>query len=402
MTIGSLAAEANAAPVSARESTNKATAYSPARVVHVTSSRFFGGPERQMLELAKELAPSVDTSFVSFSENGLARTFLHEVSRAGFAGRELRHDTPWLAAAARELKQVLTANKASVVCVHGYKAGMLGLRAARQLGIPLIAVSRGWTAESWKVRLYERLDRWALQRMDRVVCVSHGQANKVLRAGVPQHKIDVIHNAIRTERFGRDANPEYRRRLEARFAKRPRWIVGAAGRLSPEKGYDVLVEAAGVIHQKLGDDFGVVLFGEGPLCEELQFKIESLGIGEHFVLAGFTSELDRYMPHFDVFAQSSHTEGLPNVLLEASAAGVPIVATDVGGTSEVIVDGTTGYLVRPNDPQQLATQLNSLLSDSNLQRGMADAGRRLVSENFTFAAQAAEYRQLISSLIQTA
>src|SRR5262249_35414565 len=150
--------------------------------------------ERQMLGLARELTPGVRSVFLSFSEGGRCRAFLDQALRRGFVSHELINDTPWLRAALRELTDELEQQEVDVLCCHGYKADLLGRLAARRRGIPAVAVSRGWTAESFKVRLYEKLDRWNLRWMDHVVCVSHGQAAKVRRAGIGSSRISVIHN----------------------------------------------------------------------------------------------------------------------------------------------------------------------------------------------------------------
>ena len=241
---------------------------------------------------------------------------------------------------------------------------------------------------------------WTANRLNLVVCVSDGQAKKVLDAQVPRTKISVIHNAIRAERFKGFPDAEFRRRLVAMFGESPpHFIMGAAGRLSPEKGFDVLIDAATLLVQEGNSDFGVVLFGEGALRNELQRRIDVAGLSSRFIVAQFTAELDKYMPHFDAFVQSSRTEGLPNVLLEAAAAGVPIVATDVGGTAEVILDGETGLLVPPGDAASLAGGLRRMLCEPEFRSSVRQAGRRHVLNDFTFAAQATAYQQLFQSLL---
>src|SRR5438067_9646465 len=143
-------------------------------IVHLTASTFLGGPERQLLGLAHALAAEYRTAFVLFPEGGRCRAFLGEVGRQGFEGFALASDTPWVRAAVRELTGRLSEFGADVLCCHGYKANLLGRPAARRAGIPVVAVSCGWTGESFKVRVYERLDRFTLPWMDRVVCVSQG------------------------------------------------------------------------------------------------------------------------------------------------------------------------------------------------------------------------------------
>ena len=365
-------------------------------IVHLTASTLFGGPERQMLGLAGALAGECRSVFLSFAEGGRCRAFLDEARERDFEASALEHDTPHLRAATRELAARLRRVRADVLLCNGYKAGLVGRVAARREGVPVVAVSRGWTAESWKVRLYEALDRINLRWMDRVVCVSEGQAVKVRRAGVRPERVVVIRNAIRADRFD-NPEPSYRDRLLALFPDPPRRVVGAAGRLSPEKGFAVLVEAA---RRVLCDDpdAGMVLFGDGPLRDALGRQIEAAGLAGRFILAGFRGDLDGYIPRLDVVAIPSYTEGLPNVALEACAAGVPVVATAVGGTPEVIEDGENGYLVRPGDARSLAGCILAVLESDEMGRGMGECGRRRVREEFTFEAQAQQYRQLFAAL----
>ena len=199
--------------------------------------------------------------------------------------------------------------------------------------------------------------------MQKVICVSRAQAEKVRRLGVRAERIQVIHNSIDDNRFN-DQDCLDRQRLLEKFPAtsraRVKRIVGAAGRLSPEKGFDVLVEAAARVIAS-DEQVGFVHFGNGPMKQELTERIETLGIADRFVLAGFTDELDRFMPNFDLFVQSSHTEGLPNVLLEALAAQVAVVATDVGGTREVLDGGNYGQLVQAGRPAELAKAILDLI-----------------------------------------
>jgi glycosyltransferase involved in cell wall biosynthesis len=367
-------------------------------LVHLTASRFFGGPERQMLELAKVLLPRIRSVFISFAETGLCRAFLDEAHLVGFGAIMLHHDTPRLLAALRELMGVLRPMGADVLCCHGYKANLLGLLAARRLGMPVISVSRGWTGECDRVRLYESLDRRVLRWMDKVVCVSEGQAHEVCQAGVRRHKIAVIRNAVQPKRF-ENPDPGYREQMLRMFPTPPQRIVGAAGRLSPEKGFGILVDAAAEV-VKVEPALGFVLFGDGPLRESLARQIAACGLEGRFILAGFRSDLDRFLPHLDLMVLPSFSEGLPNVVLEALAAGVPVVATAVGGTPEVIDDGVTGCLVPPGNPEVLAHRVLDILSKGR-QCTMGSCGRDRVREHFSFKSQALSYQQLLDDLVST-
>ncbi|HTU91283.1 MAG TPA: glycosyltransferase [Gemmataceae bacterium] len=365
-------------------------------IVHLTASTFHGGPERQMLGLAHHLPETCQSMFLSFAEGGRCRQFLSTARHHGFEAVALTNDTPRLWSAVREIAGHLERFGADVLCCHGYKANLLGRMAARRQKIPVVAVARGWTAESFKVRLYERLDRFHLRWMDEVVCVSGAQAARVRRAGVRAERIRVIYNAIDPTRF-HESDTRYRAKL-LRYFRQPRThIVGAAGRLSPEKGFKVLVRAAELVLREQ-PSVGFLLFGEGPERASLQKQINAAGLGQSFILASFRADLDRFLPHFDLLALPSYTEGMPNVVLEAFAAGVPVVATAVGGTPEIVEDDVSGYLVSAGDAETMAERICQALDNADELPDMGRRGRLCVQEKFGFATQAESYRALFEQL----
>jgi glycosyltransferase involved in cell wall biosynthesis len=368
-------------------------------IVHLMASPFLGGPEKQMLGLAAALPGEYRSVFLSFAERGLCRPLLDAARRQGFDAFELRYNVPRFRASVREVADHLRRQRADVLLCSGYKPDILGLFAARRAGIPAIGIAHGWTAATWKVRCNEMLDRLCLRWMDRVVCVSAKQAERVRAAGIAAEKIVVICNAVNFS--DETPDPSFRRQLEEMFPRPPRHIVAAAGRLSPEKGLSVLVDAAAIV-TKTDSGVGFVLFGNGPLKAALAAQIASKGLRDRVVLAGFRPDLQRFLPWIDVLALSSFTEGLPVIVLEALAAGKPMVATAVGGTPEVIEDGRSGFLVPPGDPAALARKLSELLRDGELRRSLGEHGRERMREQFTFAAQAAAYQRLFASLQGTA
>jgi glycosyltransferase involved in cell wall biosynthesis len=370
------------------------------RLVHLTSSRFFGGPERQMLGLAKALPNDCQTIFASFSEGGRCEAFLDLVRNAGFVGRRLLRDTPHLFAARKEIAALIRKFRADLLLCHGYKADLVGRPAARLVGIPVVAVSRGWTGESFKVRWYDRIDRLFLHRMDRVVCVSERQAEKVRAAGVPDLKVRVIRNAARPDAFRRP-DPVMRRHMESLFPSSGSRIVLMAGRLSPDKGVHVLIDAIPAVLAQ-APDARFILCGDGVQRPELERQVGSLRLNDVVVFAGFRNDLDSWMPNADLFVLPSFTEGLPNVLLEAHACGVPVVATAVGGTPELVVDGETGLLVPPGDSAALAAGMTQLLRDDFRRRQMGRSAQNRVREQFTFEVQARGYLELFEELMDPA
>jgi len=215
-------------------------------------------------------------------------------------------------------------------------------------------------------------------------------------AGVPPARTVVIRNAARIGESQR-ASAERRQQLHDLFGDPGERIVLGAGRLSPEKGVQVLIAAAKHVIEA-DPDARFAVFGEGTMRPALQRQIDEADLNGLFVLPGFRGDLDQLMPCADLFVLPSFTEGLPNVVLEAGAAGVPVVATAVGGTPEVVDDGITGYLVPPGDPPSLAERIAQLLADPDRRREMGEAGRDHVQRHFTFEAQAAAYLNLFAEM----
>lgn len=367
-------------------------------VGHLTASPFYGGPERQMLGLVCASSAHLSTTFLCLMEGGKAEPFLKQIQNCGLSAIRLAHNSPNLPGTILEVARAIRSSGCDVLFTHGYKADIIGYAAARLARIPVIVVSRGWTGATFKVRMYERLDRIIHRRADRVVCVSEGQARKVRNAGVAEQRLTTICNAVNPSRFA-IADPADGAAVRSLFPRPIGKVVMAVGRLSPEKGFDQLVQAAGIVCQQR-DDVGFALIGDGPLSEVLRTQIGALGLSDRIVMAGFREDVDQLLPYAACLVQSSHTEGMPNVVLEAMAAAIPVVATAVGGTPELVADGVTGWLVPPANPRAIADRVLKVLGANGMSSPMGKAARQRVSEHFSFAAQALAYERLLSDLVR--
>jgi glycosyltransferase involved in cell wall biosynthesis len=368
----------------------------PVTVVQLLASPFLGGVERQLLGLAVNLPAPYRTAFLTFAERGLAMPFVEEARRQGFETVVLRSNAPRFFRCISEIAGELRRLRADVLCCSGYKSDLLGWRAARRVGVPVVGIAHGWTGATWKVRLNEWIDKLVLRQLDAVVSVSAAQAAKVRAAGVAPACMATIPNAVGPDAFA-PPQPEYAGRLRALLPAPVRHVVGCAARLSPEKGVGRLVAAAAGTPAEVG----FVVFGDGPLRGEIEKQIAALGLGQRFVLAGFRDDVRRYLPYLDLLAIPSFTEGLPVVLLEAFAAGVPVVASAVGGIPEVLEDGRSGFLVPPADAAALATAIGRALSDEEARREMGRRGRDRVREDYSFARQSAAYQELFGRLLRS-
>jgi glycosyltransferase involved in cell wall biosynthesis len=159
-------------------------------------------------------------------------------------------------------------------------------------------------------------------------------------------------------------------------------LVGSVGRLHPQKDFATLLAAIAQVRKRI-PTVRLLLVGDGELRDELESQSRSLGLSEIVTFAGSRTDVPEILAAVDVFTLSSLWEGMSNAALEAMAAGLPVVATAVGGTPEVVVDEVTGLLVPPHDPTSLAGALTTLLREPALRRRMGQAGRERVQEQFS-------------------
>lgn len=277
-----------------------------------------------------------------------------------------------------------------VVHSHGYRADVVGARAARRLGIPVVSTAHGITGGGWKNRLYQSIQRRAFRRFDAVIAVSRPLAVELARRGVPGDRIHVIPNAY----------PSGVARLEPGVARarlgvpadrvHPGWV----GRLTPEKGLDVLLEALSYL-----DDIPLTLsvIGDGRERPRLEDRAAGMAAAGRIRWHGSMPDAGALFPAFDLFVLSSRTEGTPMVLFEAMAAGVPVVTTAVGGIPDVVSDDEA-LLVPAEDPRALAAAIRSAVEHREAAATRARAARSRLAEQFGAAAWVDRYREVYHSI----
>jgi len=366
-------------------------------IVHLRASNFVGGPEKQILEHMQRMADSpYRLVLCSYDEND-GPSSLHQTGEAfGLECHRLASNGLLSPRVVFDLTKLMVSLEASLLVSHGYKPNILGRLACWRTGVRTLAVSRGWTWENWKIRMFEAVDRLFLRYADHVVAVSQGQRDKILKAGIPVEKVQVIRNAINLNDMPRkDPSMPERNRLGIPSHA---LLVGTAGRLSPEKNHLGFVQAAAKV-AATRDDVHFVVWGEGFMRPQLEQAVRDNGLAERFHLPGFNKDVRKALHELDVFVLPSHTEGLSNVLLEAFACSKPIVATAVGGNPEVVEDGVNGILTPADNSDALAAAILSLCDSPALRVAMGQAGRKRVSDEFDFSSQTERYMSLYRRLL---
>jgi glycosyltransferase involved in cell wall biosynthesis len=283
--------------------------------------------------------------------------------------------------AVRALTGHLERGHYDVVHAHGLRAGIDAARAAQRARVPTLVtvhnVARPEVAGALRARVYALAEPLVVRRATHVFAVSEDIA-RTLRAAAPRdaHKVEVLHLGIEPPPRLRLGATEARRRLGIGPGGR---LVVTAARLNRQKSLHVLLQAAAL----MPPDVAVAIFGEGPLREDLAALAARLGLGERVRFQGWSDELADYVAAADVFCLSSAWEGIPLAAQEAILLGTPVVATDVGGMRELVEDRSSGRLVGPGCPAELARAVVETLRAPERAAAYAAAARRHLLEHFS-------------------
>ncbi len=348
-----------------------------------------GGTERQMLELVQRLDPErFRVHMACFDRRGpwtewAASAGDRGVSIAEFPLRGFRH--PSTAAALVRFARWCARRRLDVVQTAGLHANIFGLAGAALARVPLRVGSRRNVRSPAHSPALHRLQRHAYGLAHYVVANSEAADRALRREGVARHRIAMIPNGI--DLAGRPV---------CAIPGAPRVVVVA--NLREEKGHDVLIDAAARV-LAVRPDVVFELVGDGPLRQPLEAEVERRGLTHALRFLGHRGDIPELLASAGVFALPSRSEAMPNAVLEAMAARLPIVASEVGGVPELIRDGRTGLLVRAGDAHALAEALLALLRDPARAQSLGSAARAAV-ERFTFERMVSDYQRLYLSAIR--
>lgn len=241
------------------------------------------------------------------------------------------------------------------------------------------------------------VDRCTTDLADVVVSNSKSGCEIAIKYGAHPEKVTVIHNGRDLEKYAQGtATKELRKELGI---KHEGPVVGTVGRILERKGHFDLIESWPLVRAS-HPDAQLVIVGDGPAADQLRRRVAMSTYSESIKLAGLRDDIPDILDLFDVFAFPSHFEGLPGALLEAMAAGKPIVTTPVDGNSELIKDGRHGIYVSPKEPEQLANGINQLLGDRELANSLGENASRRVKAEFSLKQMVSDFVNLYKQLPQ--
>jgi glycosyltransferase involved in cell wall biosynthesis len=346
----------------------------PLRVLALLEAGSINGTAKAVLEMAYEAkvdvtgGRAIEIAVANFirgnapTENSLTRALQSAQIPYFFIREKGRFDRSVIP----QIRDFLGTWNADVVWTNSVKSHFL-VNQAKQV-CKWVAFHHGYTSTDFKMRLYNELDRVSLPRADRVLTVCHPFAEQMRARGVEPSRIRVQHMPIR--RFSN--SPEDAAALRAELHLEPAAkVVLSVGRLSHEKGHKDLISAFTRLRNEM-PDLHLVIVGDGPERAKLDRGTENI------LFAGQRDDAKRFYAIADVFALPSYTEGTPNVLLEAMAAGVPIVATNVGGIPELVTNERHALLVPAASPMEMAKALRRILQSPELRNELVQAADKVV------------------------
>ena len=362
-------------------------------VVHAIRSLEFGGAEKMVLKLAEKqkisgrISPRLVCIMGEGELRGEAENYGLPWKVMGMGG--IRYLSPIF-----RLVSIFRRIRPDIVHTHNLVAHVHAAPAARFLGIPVLHTKHGRAVSSFS--RFPGLRRWIYNLAGRIAVVSDETGESLIRkTGIDPRKVITVYNGIETESFSGGEGGSLREELGIGDSET---VFGSLSRLSPEKDHRTLIKAFSSLAAG-HENCRLLIVGDGPLREELEEMVAGLELASRVTFAGFREDTAASLAAMDVFLQPSLEEGLSLTILEAAAAGVPIITTPVGGTPEIIIDGAEGVMVEPGSSEQLASAMESFLREPDRFRKMAEAARRKVRDRFSLGGMQENYSGIYLELI---
>ena len=353
----------------------------PIKVLDLRDSPWVDGPGRTILQSAsmvdEQRCKIIIGAFCGDTHGEHA--YLHEAIERNLEIFQINEKSAFDWKVVRQILDAIDRLSIDVIHTHDLRSDLFGLICSIRTGIPIISTCHGWIANNLKGKLYRVIDKLLLRFFDCVIGVSAKMYDELQRIGVKANKIDIILNALIIENYTPDnKNQSFRDELELDSNS---ILIANIGRLSPEKGQEIFLKAAKELLEN-HDSLFFLLIGIGPEQGKLERLCDDLGIREHVIFCGYRDDMVNIYNSLDLVVQSSSTEGMPNVILESLLMETPVVATSVGGTSEIIQHKQTGLLIESENLQQLVGGISDFIARPEMHSEMSTKGRKYVMENF--------------------
>jgi glycosyltransferase involved in cell wall biosynthesis len=365
-----------------------------AKIVHIIPTLVRGGAEKQLALLAAGLrAAGWNVEVCALTHGGPWAAYLEQAGVPyTVLGKRFKVDPlAWW-----RLVRYLRRARPQLVQTWLFAANSYGRTAALAAQVPVIVASER-SSDPWKASHEFALDRWLARYTQRIVVNSSGVRDFYVEHGLPAEKFTIIPNAVEPAPPCAMPRAELLRSLGLPAEAK---IILAVNRLWPQKRVQDLIWAADLL-KVVRDDVRLLIVGEGPQRARLERFCRQIEVQDRVHFLGDRPDVPQLLAHSELLWLASGYEGLPNAVLEAMAAGVPVVATDLPGTRDLVVPGVTGYLVPVGDRAGLAREALRLIETPELARRLGQAARERAARHFSLQAMLERYATLYSDLLRS-
>lgn len=353
------------------------------------------GAERWILALIKHLPPAQIESFVGVIKDApdLEAPLCTVATELGFQTHVIESYGKLSRSAVGQLRRVLIDHEIDILHTHGYKTDLIGSLAARGTPCKTLSTPHGWSVNAgFKLQVYEALDRLCFLFMDAVAPLSRDLYEGLAPLPGMKRKLHLIENAVDLSEIDAPAEtPDVLRH----WHEEGRVVIGYIGQLITRKRIDTLIEA---FHALDIPNKQLCLIGDGPQRQELEAQAKRLGETKNIAFLGFRGDRIDFLKGFDIFVLPSELEGIPRCLMEATGAGIAVIASDIPGCRDVVLPEQTGLLIPPGNVDELSRQMNRLIADQTLRARLARAGAEHTRQRYSADALAGAYIQLYRSM----
>ncbi|MCB9746954.1 MAG: glycosyltransferase [Candidatus Omnitrophica bacterium] len=359
------------------------------KIIQVVSSLDFGGLEKMVIQLTERLNQTgSECSIVCLEkEGGLVNEALRKNIQVDVFSKKdgFDMDLIW------NLKKYFQREEADIVHTHNFAPLIYASTAAKLAGVPCMNTRHG-RADKKAPWIF-----WALNK--KIAAVSNDAKEQLLKNNrIKSEKVKVVYNGIDIQSMRADLQPNEKAQLRQSLGiKADSFVIGNIGRLVREKDQATLLKAFRKISQRT-KNVELLIVGDGPLKSNLLKLAKELDIQGSVKFAGFREDIAQMLQIMDVFVLSSIMEGISLTVLEAMAAGLPVVATKVGGNPEIISEGKTGFLVPLGYPERIESAVKRIMADPRLGRSLGEAGRLRVQENSQLEHMVSVYREIYDEI----
>ena len=371
----------------------------PIRVLDLRDSPWLDGPGRTILQCAEDIDKDGFQIIIGAFNSGLKNGTEYE-REAQMKGLRVIRIKERSQIDFRPIKQVISLVKKlkiDILHTHDFRSNLIGTIAAKLMGKPIVITVHGWISNDFKGRLKSSIDKVIVRHSNFVIAVSKKTLESI---GNPNSFMGyrIMPNALKLHNY-QPLRPFGSLKQELGVGENE-IIIATIGRLSPEKGQRLFIDAAQSIVKNY-NNMRFLIIGTGPDRSMLEKLVKDKGISKYIIFTGYRDDMQTAYNNIDLVVQSSWTEGMPNVILEAMLMQVPVIATNVGGTGQIVSNGRNGTLIKPGDLKALISNMLHFIRQPKRFSQMAMTGRKDIQTHFNHADRVKALQKIYTDVLSS-